>query len=240
MKRSNMQIHDNIKIVGHSLYLEEYKTLIIADLHLGYEQELIKKGVLVPKKQFERIIKQLDKIFEEVEAEQIILNGDVKHAFGKISEQEWRDILRLIDYLKRKVKKIIVVEGNHDPVLWPVTAKRNIELVHEVQFENILVTHGDEDINPKEYNIDTIIMGHEHPAIQLAEGARKERFKCFMKGKYKKATLLCLPSFNPLTEGTDMLSEPRLSPLLQDNIENFEVWTAVGARYFGKIKDLEH
>ncbi|MFQ5620317.1 MAG: metallophosphoesterase [Candidatus Nanoarchaeia archaeon] len=242
-----MQIHENIEIIGLSLYLKDSGTLVFSDLHIGYEGEMHKKGFLVPKVQFTKIMQHLEMIFGVMEKNKwhvntIIMNGDVKHGFGKISEQEWREILRLTDFLLTKCKDIIVVEGNHDPVLKPVAAKRDVKLVKEHQINDVLILHGDEepDLDVYEVRPNILIMGHEHPALLLTEGAKRERYKCFMKGEYDGATLLCLPSFNPLTQGTDMLREKTLSPLLDRDLGRFEAWiVADKTYYFGKLSELD-
>lgn len=90
-----------------------------------------------------------------------------------------------------------------------------------------------------------IIIGHEHPSIGLQEGNRVEKYKCFLKGKYKDKTLIVMPSMNQLTEGTDVLTERLLSPYLKEknshtNINSFETWIVEGNEvfYFGKLKGL--
>lgn len=241
-----MEIHPRVHIIDLALYLEDFGTLVISDLHLGYESEMHKRGVLVPKVQYKEVVHRLAKIFAELklkkwDVNEIVLNGDVKHEFGKISEQEWREVLRLLDYLQEHCKKIIVVEGNHDPVLKPIAAKRELLLVKEYRIGDTLLIHGDEEPELKSYSPKPklVIMGHEHPAVCLREGAKVERYKCFMKGQYKKVPLICLPSFNPLTEGTDMIKEERLSPLLQGDIGNFDVYIVADTVYhFGKLKKL--
>jgi hypothetical protein len=84
-------------------------------------------------------------------------------------------------------------------------------------------------------------MGHEHPAITLREKAKTEKFKCFLKGKFKASTLIVQPSMNPLTEGTDVTKEQVLSPLIS-KIPNFEVYIVNDKTHevlpFGKIKNL--
>ena len=239
-----MQIHPRVQIIDLSLYLEDSGTLILSDIHIGYEAELHKRGVLVPKTQFKQIVERLEKIFTVLKAKrwpvkEIVLNGDVKHTFGKISEQEWREVLRLLDFLQKHCSSIIVVEGNHDPVLAPVAAKRDLHLVKDYRVGDVLIIHGDAEPDLKLSKPQLLIMGHEHPALSLQEGGRVERFKCYLKGLYKRIPLICMPSFNPLTEGTDMLSEDRLSPLLKRDIQNFEAWiVADTVYYFGKLKKL--
>jgi len=104
--------------------------------------------------------------------------------------------------------------------------------------------HGDkfnktvEDII-KNKKIKTIIIGHEHPAVSLKEGSRTETFKCFLKGKFKGKELIVQPSFNLVTEGTDILKESLLSPFLKQNLKNFNVYIVADKVYdFGKVSSL--
>ena len=98
--------------------------------------------------------------------------------------------------------------------------------------------HGDK-ILKESLNSKILIIGHEHPALNLREGPRKELYKCFLLGKYKNKILIVQPSFNLLTEGSDILKEKSLSPFLQQNLNNFEVFVVADKVYnFGKIKNL--
>jgi hypothetical protein len=46
-----------IEIIDLSLYLKEQKVLVIADLHIGYEEALTKQGIMVPKFHFKDLVK---------------------------------------------------------------------------------------------------------------------------------------------------------------------------------------
>ena len=118
-----MEIHPGIAAVDLGLWLQKEKILILADFHLGFEEALNRIGVFVPRLQFKDTVKRLEKIFEQVKPEKIIINGDLKHEFGKISMQEWRDTLKVIDLLSTHCKQIVLVRGNHDTILGPI---RNI------------------------------------------------------------------------------------------------------------------
>jgi len=86
----------------------------------------------------------------------------------------------------------------------------------------------------------TIIIGHEHPAVCLRKGARQEKFKCFLKGKYKKNKLIVMPSFCLTAQGTDIQKEKLLSPYLHQKLDNFEVFVVGDKIYdFGKLKNLK-
>ena len=160
-----MKIHENIEIIDLALYLVEEKTLIISDLHIGLEESLNKQGILIPRFQFEDFLNKLKLIFKKVEVKRIIFNGDLKHEFGEISKQEWNNILRLFDFLQDK--EIVIIKGNHDPILKPIAEKRNLKLVESYNLNGVTILHGDKILD----NLNkTIIIGHEHPAISLKKG----------------------------------------------------------------------
>ena len=232
-----MEIYKNIEIVDLSLYLKKEKILVLSDFQIGHEEYLNKQGILLPRLEFNDVIKRLDKIFKKVNPEKIIINGDLKHEFGTISKQEWRNTLDLLDYLLEKAE-VILVKGNHDVILGPIANKRNLEIVDYYKINDIAFLHGDK-ILLDALNSKILIIGHEHPAINLKEGVRKELYKCFLKGKYKNKILIVQPSFNLLTEGSDVLKEKFSSPFLDQNLNNFEVFVVADkVYYFGKIKNL--
>lgn len=236
------QINLAMGVTAIDLALLVKDRLIISDVHIGYEDMLQSRGVLIPKFQLQDTIKRLKSILEETRPRTVVINGDLKHEFGRISSQEWRDTLKLLDMILEHAKKIIIVKGNHDPILGPIARKRGIEIVKDYTLGDVLVTHGDVEPNlegKERKNIKTIIMGHEHPAILIHDKVRRERFKCFLVGKYKRKTLIAQPSFFLLTEGTDVLKERLLSPLLQRNLNNFEVYVVEDKIYpFGELKNL--
>ena len=48
-----------------------------------------------------------------------------------------------------------------------------------------------------------------------------------------------MPSFNPLSEGTDILNEEFLSPFMQESINKFELFVVGDKIYnFGEVKNL--
>ncbi|MBI2659155.1 metallophosphoesterase [Candidatus Woesearchaeota archaeon] len=232
-----MKILPNIEIIDLALYFKA--TLVIADIHIGYEEALNKQGILVPRLQFEEMIKRMEKVFgmlNNKKLKRIVVNGDLKHEFGTISEQEWRNTLKFIDLLAKHCKEVILIKGNHDTILGPIAKKRNVKVVDSLAVGKVLITHGNKvPGNIKSY--DTLIIGHEHPAISIREGPRVEQFKCFLKGRYKGKNLIVQPSFNSMIEGTDLLRDKILSPFLHQNLDNFDVYIVEDKVYeFGKLK----
>ncbi len=232
-----MNILPDIRIIDLALYLEKHKTLVITDTQIGYEESLNKQGILVPRFQYRDLISRLKNILRQVKPEKIIINGDIKHEFGTISKTEWRYTIRLIDFLA-EYGKLFLIKGNHDTILGPIAEKKNIKILDHCLIGDIYLCHGHK--LPKDFKgAKTIIIGHEHPAVTLKDRGRVERYKCFLKGKYKNKNLIVMPSFNLLTEGSDVLIEKLMSPFLKD-ISDFEVYVvSEEILKFGKVKDLQ-
>jgi len=233
-----MDLSPGIEIIGLSLWFSKEKTLVVGDFHLGYEEYLHQKGVLLPKMQAKQIHQQLQEILKKVHPKTIIINGDLKHEFGRVLRQEWKEVLILIDFLLRNCPELVLIRGNHDMILGPIAEKRNIKVVQEYQIGNTLITHGDKLIELTS-KVKRIIIGHEHPAISLKDKSKVEKFKCFLKGRWNRKELIVMPSFNPLLEGTDILKEKLLSPFLED-LSRFEVIivSETEAYHFGQVKNL--
>ncbi|MDP2750960.1 MAG: metallophosphoesterase [Nanoarchaeota archaeon] len=222
------ELSKGIFAIDLALYLKKSKILVLADTHIGYEESLNKQGVLIPRFQFNEIGHKLEKIFsflkeKNFEIEKVLINGDIKHEFGRISEQEWRHTLQLIDFLSKHANEIILIKGNHDTVLGPIAEKRNIIVKEHAIIDNILLIHGDSLPNKalekelKGKKVSAVIIGHEHPAVSLGTMARFEKYKCFLVGEWNKRMLIVQPSFNLVTEGTDIVKESLLSPFLKSN-----------------------
>lgn len=231
-----MEISPGIEIIQTSLWIKESRVLIINDLHIGYEEALHHKGVLVPKHQLDEIIKIMEEILLKVKPKTIVINGDLKHEFGRVLRQEWREVLQFLDFILQRCDEVIIIKGNHDPIIAPIADKMGVRVVAEYKIGEILIIHGDELVDT---DAKIIIIGHEHSAITIRQGSKWEKFKCFLKGKWDGKQLIAIPSFNPLLEGTDILKEMVISPFLK-KMENFSVFIVNKGEVFdfGKVKDV--
>lgn len=178
------------------------KILVIADFHLGYDERI---KVTDLQEKIEEVFDTLAK--EDIKIKKIILLGDIKHEFGKITDTEWREVLLLVDFLKKKIstpkKNLIIIKGNHDLVLAPILKKRGIGLKDYYKIGNICFLHGDRF--PKECEESRVLfLGHLHPLISLKDRYKSEKYKCFLKGKWKGKEVIVLPSFSLYTSGFDL------------------------------------
>jgi metallophosphoesterase superfamily enzyme len=110
----------------------------------------------------------------------------------------------------------------------------------------IAFAHGDikipELFNNK--NIRTIVISHIHPAVLIKDsaGIKKEKYKCFLIGNYKKKKIIILPSFFSMTEGSEMneqgIKEKSSQLIPKNKLKSFETYViGEGKIYrFGKYK----
>jgi len=186
----------------------------------------------------------------DVRVKRIILLGDVKHNFGEISEIEWREVLSFFDYLEVRSRgaKLMVVRGNHDTILEPICKKRDIELkeyfIIEIGGKKYCFLHGDKMFEQC-LNTDWLLFGHWHPSIKLSDNYKQERFKCFLKGKWKMKNLIVFPSFSDIKYGSDlnvMEDKHDFSFIMFKDLKKFNVVIYNNDEKkeydFGKLKDL--
>lgn len=203
-----------IKFLNDCLLINN-KILVIGDIHIGYEEYISEKNAL-PMVQYKEIIEKLDDIFnflkkEEIKIKKIILLGDLKHEFGEISASEWRETLKLLDYFEGKISKkrgkknsVVLIKGNHDNILGPIAKKRNVELKKYYKTLGICFLHGNKEYNGYDKNVNILIIGHLHPSITLFDNYKKEKYKCFLKGIWKRKLVYILPSFSPISLGYEL------------------------------------
>lgn len=241
------------QLIDKAVWIEDEKeknngVLVFGDIHLGFEEMLNKQGVFVPREQYKKIINNLDKIFSFLrlrgkKIKEIVILGDIKHEFGEINQQEWKEVLDFLDYLNEKIGEkgeIILIKGNHDNILpWIVKEKVKVKDFY-IKEENLFI-HGDKEVKEfEDKKIKRMFLGHMHPAISIKKDIKKEIYKCFLVGKYKGKEIVILPSFFPLIEGSDV-SFYDTNLVYDFNLKKFEVFIPVNINKildFGVVEDV--
>lgn len=161
-------------IPWQALLIEERdeRILVIADLHLGFEHELVQMGINLPS-QTPRIQAKLIQILEEVKPTRLIILGDVKQSVPKISLQEWEDIPNFFEEIHKAVGNVEVIPGNHDGNLEPLTP-RTIKILSPKGIivgkeEKVALLHGHAWPSPELLEADYLVMGHNHPVVHLRD-----------------------------------------------------------------------
>jgi len=236
--------------IGKTIFFPEHGILVFGDLHLGYEYQLQQSGVLIPEQQIKEVKNELKEIFDEIKKrnlkiKKIIFIGDIKHSFS----YEWKErnyFNEILSFLKSYAtdKNIILIKGNHDTIDYSFADRLQDYYI----YKDLAFIHGHKPF-PEIFNkkIKIIIMGHIHPSITLwdEQEIKKEKYKCFLIGKFKKKQIIILPSFLSTIEGTSINNikeeyEDNFSIIPKKNLLNFNIH-AVGEEDvydFGKVKNL--
>lgn len=194
------------EFIDKTVFFPKEGILAIGDLHIGYEHALVKSGFQIPETQIKDTIENLEKIIKKIKEKKyklkkIVFLGDIKHFFG----YEWKERFyfnKILDFLKKHVKEkdIILIKGNHDK--FDFVGKKMKDYYFN---KGIMFLHGHATF-PQifEQRVKAIVMGHLHPSIMLRDkqNIKRETYKCFLVGKFKRKKVFILPSFLGLTEGS--------------------------------------
>ena len=97
---------------GPSNSLKKY--LVVTDLHLGFEYDLVKKGIQIDSKFFtQQIISEIQAIVRGFNPDGIILLGDIKDSIVNTNSIEWYHIPRFLKDLTNNYH-VYLIPGNHD------------------------------------------------------------------------------------------------------------------------------
>ncbi len=157
------------------------KTLIIPDLHLGFEKELAERGIAYPS-QTGKIFKRLKDLLDELKPDRMIFLGDIKHGTSMILQNEWREIPGFFEKLLRYVDKIQVIPGNHDGHLEKLIPKKiDLAPVRGLTLQDgrkkISLVHGHAWPMQESFNCDELIMAHHHFTIMLRDSSGLRSFE---------------------------------------------------------------
>jgi putative SbcD/Mre11-related phosphoesterase len=209
----------------------EFKTLVIADLHLGIEAELREKGINIGS-QTGKLLERAIKCVKAAEPDVIVLLGDVKHAVPKISWMDRKEVPFFLAGLA-EYAPVYVVKGNHDGhinKLLPEATEPEPECKpeHEIcikstrgfLFDGVGYTHGHSWPLQDLFSAKYMLIGHNHPRIRLV--SKNSHYTCMkpvwvrakcdydaVKGHYQKLRksdwndpwVILMPAFNEICGG---------------------------------------
>ena len=241
-----------------ALFIEEIKTLVVADLHIGIEYELYKSGIKIPS-QVAEMKKNIFDLIKQTKTKRFIILGDIKHDVPGVSYQEMREIPVFMKDLSERIK-VDVCLGNHDTYIKELSPEEiKIHTSEGFKIGKFGFIHGHAWPSKKLLLCDFLISGHTHPIVQFTDkfGYRiiepvwiknkVDREK--MKKRYKVETIgklefIIMPAFNRLLGGTPVNlkrnNDELLGPLLKNgfvNIDESEIYLLDGT-YLGRLKNL--
>jgi uncharacterized protein len=234
-----------------ALLIGKNDILVVADLHIGIEQELFEHGVRVPS-QTETMIQRLIRLIEKYNPCNIILLGDVKHNIPSSTYEERTDVKHFLEKLKN-YGTLHIVPGNHDGnIKHFVPSKVQIHPSDGFILDNIGFIHGHRWPDPNVMAAEFIIVGHTHPTIMLTDRLGYKTYEsCWLRGKSKniqeikkyenckKTNIIVLPAFNPICGGIAVNKEPFIGPFAKIfDYAHANVYLLDGS-LLGKLKDIK-
>ena len=234
----SVEIEPGIRVTDERcLVFDDERTVVIGDLHLGYEKALEEDGMYIPRINTDSIRDALNRIICRYEPERIVLLGDIKHDFRR-ARYEGREEVRGIIELINDAAEAVIVKGNHDNYLQNIVSDMGLETVPYYDLAGYRLEHGHEDSGVR-----PVVIGHEHPSVRIAgavSGGMK--LQCFLY--MRKDGVLVIPPFSFLSTGTDMSLSTKdtfMSPACRNaDVSEAEVYgvSELGILELGKLGDI--
>jgi len=211
--------------------------LVIADLHIGMELGLSKKGIHLYNAT-DRIADRIKKIMKDFKLKRIIMLGDIKESILYPDAAE-------INLLKNFFRELAgfettIIAGNHDAHLAEI-------IDHETKKELIIGSfgfiHGNRIPSGEMMRVSYLISAHDHIAVRKIDrnGAVYEQkewtiYKASKKDDRiinKNIKLISMPAFNDLIIGTSVDSGTTHNPLLSNKLfdsRSLELYNLLGQK----------
>jgi len=216
--------------------------LVVADYHAGIERSLRREGLEVQSQAEARRDRVLSLVVSEG-VDRVVFLGDLGQQIGEPEGAEREEIEALVREIPVPVT---LVRGNHDGDVENVL---DIEVTDGtgVRMGDVGFAHGHTWPNRDVLAADVVCVGHEHPAVRLADevgGSQVER--AWLRGSLARgpfvdhfeedvrvdAELVVFPAFNDLCGGTWVNVEGQgfLSPFLPEALPAADVYLLDGTR----------
>lgn len=169
--------------------------MAVADLHFGYETRRQRAGALLPDWGMPQCEASLHTLLLDHQPQRLILVGDIMDGGGSVEQT-----LALLQRLRDRVE-VVCVEGNHDRA----GLRRGVAMTQSHREKGFLFEHGHLPLSEYE---GVIITGHEHPAINLRDGAGlRLKLPVLVQEQTAPATQRwILPAFSPWAAGGEYRS----------------------------------
>jgi putative SbcD/Mre11-related phosphoesterase len=201
----SVEILPGVKVSNERcLILDNGPTVVIGDLHLGYERALEGEGIYLPRVNTRSIRDSLNRIIYRYEPKRVVLLGDIKHDFAKAPYESRREVSRMINMLA-DAAEVVVIKGNHDNFLQNILSDTGMRVMDHVDIAGFRLEHGHSDSGKR-----PVIIGHEHPSVRISDGmSGSVKLQCFLHSEAEG--IIVIPPFSPFSSGNDLSEESFMS-----------------------------
>ncbi|MDD2655737.1 MAG: metallophosphoesterase [Candidatus ainarchaeum sp.] len=220
-------------------------SLIIADLHLGMERELFRRGIRIGDFT-DYLIDRTLLLLRETKCRDLIVLGDIKENVVSLEGEVRRYFNSVLQHAS-----VTVCKGNHDGNIERISGIKTVGPEGFV-LHGVGMFHGHAWPAPELMRCKTILMGHNHPQLTFFEGGKKgprpvwvfcPPLKSAIRKKYpslrKYPQLVLMPSFNQLL-GNDIERFGGLGPIFRNKLFKMSraiVYTLHGTR-LGTVEEV--
>lgn len=171
-----------------ALFFPTWKTLILADLHLGKINHFRKSGIPVPDAANDNNTLRLIESMEQTRPDRVIFLGDLFHSHYNY---EWEVMGQIRQHFRHVAFDLVL--GNHDILSEQQYSRHQMNVLDSIHLGPFLLTH--EPMSESEGGVYNIA-GHIHPGVRLMGTARQSiTLPCFYFGKNQAL----LPAFGSFT-----------------------------------------
>ena len=205
---------------------DDKKSLVITDLHLGFENKLVLNNVFLGKnKTVNETTKEIEHLINKTKPDSLILLGDIKSGIKSITKIEWETVPTFFENISKLIDTIIV-PGNHDANIEKLIPNRiTLTSSKGIIIDDILLTHGHTMPTENFSEVNAIVMGHIHPVFfqegSLINGERVwvtikcDKHKIF-SSRSGEIEITILPSFNKYFYATQKkFYKKSISPIIK-------------------------
>lgn len=235
-----------------ALYIKEKEMVVIADLHIGIENELQQQG-LHASTQLSQMWYMIRKICNDYNPKIIVLLGDIKHSIPLTPFHEKKQLQSFFKDLT-KYATIQVIPGNHDGnIQWYLT---NDIILHEsdgVVIDSLAFVHGHRWPKESLMNASYLLMGHTHPTVMLQDRLKYESYEsCWIRTRLdpektkehystfnEDLELIVIPAFNPLCGGLAVNKDGIMGPMNTIVDQDKNEYFLLDGSYLGTNKTLQ-
>lgn len=179
--------------VSGALYVPDYKSLLVADLHLEKGSARARRGVHLPPYDTRSTLAALMPVIARYRPERLFSLGDSFHdgdAGARLDNADRRAICALSDTCD-----VVWLTGNHDPDAIDGIGGR---LAADAALGPLMLRHVARDEPGHE------VSGHLHPVATVVRRGRRLRRKCFVSDGQR----LIMPAFGTYAGGLNVRAEP--------------------------------
>ncbi|MBD2256392.1 ligase-associated DNA damage response endonuclease PdeM [Pseudanabaena sp. FACHB-2040] len=198
-----------------AVYVEEMRSLLVSDLHLGKSETFQSYGLPVSNQVNQATLQRLEQACNQVKPDYLWILGDLFHAQEGLVDEVIDGWLK---FLHRTQVTAHLVLGNHDRPLPDLFNQLTLVCFTEAVITNGLILSHEPYPSASQLNI----CGHIHPCVRLKSRLDTLRLPCFYWEPHRKR--LTLPSFGDFTGGYEVpfsrqaiayvIAEDQVLPLL--------------------------